>query len=375
MPTTVLCDAVPFCFGPVSKMVSIARHLEGRGIRLPFLASGTSIDFANQAGLFDVVLCNSEKDSNLEKEKALFEEADVFVSVMNPESAHFAQKCGVPVVYIDSLFWMWGKVPPHLYDVEKYFIQNFTGIENQLTTVPKNFRYEIVGPIIDDSFPIVETHEDSIVVSLGGMESSLIQVGVNSNYPFVVGGIVADVLSERKEDVYFCGYNKIISRLASSKRYSNIKFGQFEHSHFLSLLAKSKLAITTPGLTTAFEAFFYETPAIFLPPENYSQYLNLNTFRAASSASLSFQWSDFYSEMDIGPCEEEKAGIDKVLKYVRKFEGDKNMQRRFAERLHEMIDDDLSEIKRKQKKFINRMGASSARHIADYILTEFCRGA
>lgn len=374
MPTTVLCDALPFCFGPVSKMASIARHLDGHGIRLPFLASGTSSDFANQTGLFDVVLCNSEKDSDLEKEKALFEEADVFLSIMNSKSAHFAQKCGVPVVYIDSLFWMWDKVPSHLYDVEKYFIQNFTGIESQLATVPKNFNYEVVGPIIDDSFPLVETREDSIVVSLGGMESSLIQVGVNSNYPFVVGGIVADVLSERKENVYFCGYNKIISQLALSKKYLNIKFGQFEHAHFLSLLAKSKLAIITPGLTTAFEAFFYETPTIFLPPENYSQYLNLNTFRAASSAPLSFQWSDFYSEIDIGSREKEKVGIDKVLKYIRKFEGDRNMQRRFAERLHEMIDDDLSKIKRKQKKFINRMGANSAHHIADYILTEFCGG-
>lgn len=349
-------------------MISIANHLKSSGINLELLASETSKELGEKSKLFKIIDCNSEKNKELQEKASQFKKADVFVTIMNPTSAEFAQKQGTPVVYIDSLYWMWKEIPENLYYVEKYFIQNFDGVQENIKRIGKPENAQIVGPIIDDSIEVNENKEDFLVVNFGGMESSLIQIGKNSNYPFIIGKLVQEIISERKENAFFCGYNKIIKKI--HRKNQNIVFGGKEHKEFLETINKSRLLLTTPGLTTSFEAFYYKTPVAFLPPENYSQCLNLRTFRENQIAEFSIHWDDFYKNTQIGVNEDEKIGVDKVLNCIKDFENDTNLQREFKERTHQIIDakTKVRETQKKQNQYLKNLGNNSAKKIAETIM-------
>lgn len=369
----ILCDAVPFCFGPTSKMISVAEHLKGENTQILLLASGTSKELGSKSKLFRVIDCNSERQAELEKHRELFKKADLFVTVMNPVSAKFAQKLKKPTIYIDSLFWMWDKIPNHLYDVDKYFIQNFYNSQKTLQKYTKIKNAEIVGPIIDDSKPIEKNKHEYIVVNFGGMESTLIKIGKNSSYPLTVGKIIEEVLTKANQKAYFCGNDKVLKKFLNTNSKNIIISGR-NHKDFLELLRKSKLLITVPGLTTTFEAFYYETPVAFLPPQNYSQLLNLDIFRKKNLAKNSFQWSDIYPHIKIQPGENEKKSVEKVLKCIKKFESDKTAQKKFRNYLTNLIQLERSNSTIKQKQYLNSLGENSAKNIANYIL-EKCMGS
>jgi len=365
--TTILCDAVPFCFGPVSKMISIAEHLRQPGVKLQLLASGTSLELGSKSGLFEIKHCNSESTVDLKKRQKSFEGADAFITVMNPEAAKFSLKLGIPTIYVDSLFWMWDVIPKQLYGADRYFIQNFSDSKAVLRKHSGLRNAEIVGPIIDDSLGIEKKKEDYLLVNFGGMESSLIQVGKNSRYPFVVGKIVAQALAETKQKAYFCGNNKIV-RKAISRNPRSRWVGGKSHKAFLEILRKAKGMLTIPGLTSTFEAFYYEVPLVFLPPENYSQFLNLHILRNGGTAPRAFHWSDVYPNLNVRPHENEKEGVRKVLRCIKKFEADKVAQKKFKDYLVESLEGDKVRTVLRQKNYLNSLGKNSAKKIADYVL-------
>jgi len=366
MGINILCDAVPFCFGPISKMISVANHLNSKKANISLLASTTSKELGEKSGLFNIINCNSESKEDLEKENAAFKKADVFVTVMNPVSAEFAQKQGIPVIYIDSLYWMWKDIPENLYYVDKYFIQNFEGVQENIRRIGKPENAQIVGPIIDDSIEVQEQKEDYLIVNFGGMESSLIQIGKNSNYPFVIGELVQKAVSERKENAFFCGYNKILKKMG--EKSTRISFGGKGHKEFLKMLNNSKLLLTTPGLTTAFEAFHYKTPTAFMLPENYSQFLNLRAFRKNEIADLSVHWDDFYKNAGILENEDEKKGVEKVLECIKNFEYDAQAKSEFKETIHKILDSNAGKLQRKQEQYLKTLGNNSAETIAKSII-------
>jgi len=352
-------------------MVSVGKYLDINGAKLDLLASSTSLELGKKAGVFNIVKCNSEDVKDLKKVEPLFKKADVFVTVMNPVAAHFALKAGTPVVYIDSLFWMWDKVDKEFAGFDKYFVQNFFNSKEALAKYPHLKNVEFVGPIIDASFKKVEKKEDFVLVNFGGMESALIQVGKNSNYPFIIGELVIKALEKSKQKAYICGNDKVLKKLVKGKKLKNIIIGGKSHEEFLDLLRKTKLLITTPGLTTTFEAFHYGAPAVFLPPENYSQFLNLKIFRQNKVADNSFHWMDIYPGLDIIPGEDEKEGVDKVLGCIKRFENSIADKEKFSNFIDGVLSFKNKVDSAKQSEYYSSLGENSSKKIADYIYKKF----
>lgn len=362
MKKIILCDAVPFCFGPISKMISIAEKIDKSKYSLVLLASGTSLELGKKSNLFKIINCNTELNSDLIKNKKWFQKADVFVNVMNPKSVEYALSLNKKVVYIDSLFWMWDKVPDFADKVDAYFAQNFVGVKDRIISESRE-KINLVGPIIADNFKDVKK-KNHIVVNFGGIESSMIKIGKNSNYPFVIGKLIEMVFRNSKETVYFCGNDKIV-RKAIPKR-KNFIIGNMEHGEFLKILSEAKLLITIPGLTTTFEAFNYRVPTIFLPPENYSQFLNLKSFEMYSVGKKIFNWSDIY-KTKINLFEDEQKAVDKILFLIQKFEKDKVNKLNFRNKLIKILKNINSISIKNQDKFIKSLGDNSVLQIAEKI--------
>jgi hypothetical protein len=361
-----MCDAVPFCFGPVSKLLTIAEILRG-SYDITFLVAGTSLELAKKAG-FNIIECDTEIVSQLNKHRSSIEEADFYLNVMNPISAKFV-KGKVPQAYVDSLFWMWDIIPNWLFDLEYYFIQNFVGVASQLDRMGSKIKNKIiVGPIIDSRFVNASSRKYQLLVNFGGMESKLIKVGKNTNYPFFMNKLIKEALEGLDFDrVLVTGSENIIRVLDGRDKSEKVKYAALSHEDFLKELSASKMLLTSPGLTASFEAFWYKIPTLFLPPQNYSQFLNLKKFRTVEVAKKSVHWTDFYPEMDIKENEDEQIGVKKTLECINRFEHDAKAMKQVSEKIRNMVSQlDEKQIE-KQYDFVLGLGGNGAETIANVV--------
>jgi hypothetical protein len=367
---SILCDAVPFCFGPISKLLTISEKLN-TDHRVSMLVSGTSKTLADKGAIDFLTECNTENNDDLLRQELRFKMSDLFINIMNPVSAKFAEKFKVPQAQVDSLFWMWESIPKEILDSELYFIQNFEGVEKQLQKYYDKIKNPIlVGPIVKNP-PEKTEKKNKLLINFGGMESASIKIGVNSNYPFIIANLIRQIENNLNFDEVVCvGNGKIIEQTNEKVKSKKIRFEFLSHDNFIKELAESKMLITSPGLTTSFEAFNAGTPAFFLPPQNYSQYWNLNGFKTNNIANHALNWSDYYSELEIKENEEELSGINKVLGGISKFEKDSLAQKKFCDNIVSCTNLDSKELKKvetTQKKYFNALGGNGTQEVIDSI--------
>ncbi|MFA5763988.1 MAG: hypothetical protein WC915_04200 [archaeon] len=366
---TILCDAVPFCFGPISKMLTISEQLSKKN-RVSMLVSGTSQNLANKSHIDSLVECNTEDINDLKKQEMRIKTSDLYINIMNPVSAKFVKQKNTPQVQVDSLFWMWETIPQEILESEIYFIQNFEGVEKQLTKYFDKIKNpQLVGPIVKDPQENIK-RQNKLLINFGGLESASIKIGKNSNYPFTIAKLLEKIETQLDFDEILCvGNGKIMSQLQEKNKSTKIKYDFLGHDEFIQELAMSKMLITSPGLTTSFEAFNSSTPTFFLPPQNYSQYWNLNGFKINGLAKESINW-DSYADLKIIENEEEISGINKVLQGIKRFETDTNQQLKLADYLVNATKSNGQELKKvsiKQKKYFNKLGGNGTPKIIESI--------
>lgn len=366
----IICDAVPFCYGPIAKLLSIANLLKKSKHELVLLEFGTSAQLARKEEFNKIIKCNTENLRELSKNKGLFEKSDLLISVMNPLSISFAKRYNLKKVYVDSLFWMWDSIPNELNDVDSYLIQNFPGVKRNFERIGEAIRNpEFVGPIINTPKG-KHKKKNQLLINFGGMESHLVKVGVNSFYPYFMTEILINSLKGNKFDrVLVSGGKRVIEILKN--RYedgSNIRFCPLSHPGFLKELASSRLFMTSPGLTGSFEAFDMKIPTVFLPPQNYSQFLNLKTFRAQGIADYSIHWIDYYPDKDIKENENEAEGVKKVLGCINKFQNDSFAKEDIGRKLARFFESNPPvSLARRQNDFLKSLGGNGAVRVVNKI--------
>jgi len=374
----ILCDAKAFCFGPISKLLTVSEKLQEK-YRVIFLVSRTSKMLAGQSVAHETVECDTEDINDLQTHNNLFKSADLFINIMNPLSARFAAERNIPIIEIDSLFWMWEKISEDILNSEIYFIQDFEGVEEQMKKFSSQIKNPVlVGPIVKE-IPKNIKKKNKLLINLGGMESASIKVGINTNYPYVIMRLINDVLEKGNDfDEIVCAGNKdILEEMKNRLPKRTIRYQFFEHDEFLQQIAEARLVISSPGLTTAFEVFNSGVPIFFIPPQNYSQYWNLDSFIKTKVDNEAINWNRLYPESNIIKNEEQKLGIEKVLMCTRKFETDKEAWLKVERRLKQILsysEKELGDVAKKQKEYFDSLGGNGTETIVKMI-TELLDGA
>ena len=289
---------------------------------------------------------------------------------MNPVSLKYSQSIGIPCAVIDSLFWMLNKAPDGMSKACVYYIQNFIGVEMRMKKyLPNN--YVRVGPIVDNRFT-KQSKTNQLLINLGGMESSLIHPGKNSSYSRSMSTILSFVLKSHSfERVIVVGNLKAFNSGGTNHWHiPRATYTTLSHKDFLIEMSKSSLIITSPGLTTTYEAFTYNVPVIFLPPQNLSQFLILNYLRENDVAPLSIHWQDYYPEVDVSIS---ISGLNKVLSCISRFQTDLNSQKKAILYLNKALFENGSRLLQieNQFNFVNKMGTNGAMKIADDLMKRF----
>lgn len=362
----LLCDAVPFGYGPMAKLLAIVQNLNRGRVETTFLGSSTSLELAKTEVFDHIVRCDTETREGLTRRAEQFTPGATLLTVMNPAAAAFANERGMRVICVDSLFWMWQSVPVEAAYAALYVIQNFPGVEQRLKEYgPAVANPLVVGPIVDRRHKRRQLGTSrKILINLGGLESHLIKPGRNSNYVRTIARILSKAFGDRSDELYIRGGEKGLQFFSEDLSAVCSDAKRVSHDDFLSLLSRSALLITSPGLTATLEAFTYGVPVLFLPPQNYSQFFNLNILRAAGAAEASVHLTDYYASQSVVLGMSEEEGVSAVADLLRRLEEDSVAQEDAALRLNRYINEsDLEQLAQQQSAFVRSLGVDGTRTV------------
>lgn len=344
MKPFLLLDAAPFCYGPISTLMAVVDHLLKSPYRLVLLASGTALEFAQPyRDHLEIRVCNTESEEDMGRQLKVFRECTLFISNTNPPSVVFAKRHGVPVVCLDTLFWMWDHLEPEVIDADLFIAQNFAGVDANLERLGKGIRrFEKVGPLISTPIECLEApaRENTCLISYGGMESSFTIPGITHRLHDIQTQLLIDVLEDIQpfERYIFCGRGHVMEALAQKHAHPAREFGFQPHADYLRQLQTCGLCLLSPGLTGAYEAVGTGTPTVLMLPQNYSQQLQAQHFLASSEWPMTgVEWRAVYPDFQLPEQMPEAEAIAQLNQLILKFEQDPPAWDRYRQLLREQL--------------------------------------
>ncbi len=354
--------AQAFGFGPVSKMLAVSESLSD--VHKIFFGSGVALDLARLHS-FDEI--HNLGHSGRKKILSLLQRADLFINVMDFSLGDLARLVGCPYYLIDTLLWFWPKRPEYVEHATSYFCQEFFGrVEPKIQEYGlKNAR--LVGPIRSDSFSRLPKR-DQVIVNFGGMECPFIQVGSNSQYPFVILKAILPLLQSRFENILVTGLERVMQMCREKFGEDNrLAFRMLGRKAMLEELYRSQALLTTPGIEIFYDAFD-KVPIFCLPPQSDSNWKDLETFIQNNAIKHSFQWKELY-ELDFKGCLDEEEMIKIVLAMIKISEYSRKDQSFLREKVEKFLaaSDSWPELVLSQKRIVEKFGDNGTQTILEEI--------
>ncbi|MCX6725924.1 MAG: hypothetical protein NT052_01225 [Candidatus Shapirobacteria bacterium] len=366
----LVLTAENFAFGPIGKLLDIVDLLKKQKHELTFAGFGTSLQLAKNYPfdtIYEIDTDNPESNSKLEE---IISRADMLISSMDIPSIKVAQRLGKLTTWIDCLFWFWDSIPEEVLNVDLYIIEclmDDRNNEKKFANKIKNFFK--VGPIIGKMNG--GSRKNQALISYGGGEAHYwYKEGCDTNYPSVMTNILFKNVDWNKFDkVIVATSERIVKELSKKFSNSSFEFKTLAHDKFLDELSHSEVILITPGLVTTELSFESETPTIFLPPSNNSQYLQLDQFIKYDLAPAHVHLSDFLPRLELKGIPLRDSS-QMVLKQLKEFEQSFKIQKLVGDRLNKLMQEKdkwSNEFISKGKKFIDSLGGNGAYATADKI--------
>lgn len=370
----IIATAENYAFGPASKLVTVCEQLLKKGHYLIFVGEGTAYQLASKVGFQEVHQFDTDSPEFMSWGEELFKSADTLLSSVDRSSVLLAKKVGLPVIWLDMLFWWWDVVPEYLYDIGLYIQQNSVRNErNMKLFADKINNMKIVGPIVDTSFKGKVDKKNQLLVAFGGTEAAgWYKVGVDSFYPYTFTKLIVESVNTDKYDtVLFAGNEKIMSELSEQYGSDKFQFRMLPHDEWLKEIEASDDILINPGLEAPLEAIAYEKPIFFLPPYNSSAYVELDEFRSQGVAdkSNSIHFEDYFPRKEyLG--RDLKEIMKEFLAELKTFENSPEILTDCAKRINEYLNAVQAvkdaQIKR-QRKFMQSIGENALEETTEII--------
>lgn len=366
----IVLTAENFAFGPIGKLLDVAELLVNSGHSLTFAGYGTSLQLAKKFPFQKVYEIDTDDPKSAGRLESIISAADVLISSMDIPSVVIAKRLGKLTVWLDCLFWFWDKIPDEVLTVDLYIRErsmNDAKNDKKFARLIKNLFS--VGPIIGR----VEKRKrrQKALISFGGGEAAYwYRFGHDTNYPVLMTQLLLNYVNWKKfKQVTVATNEKIIKQLKEKFPNAPFKFACLAHGDFIREMTESKVILITPGLVTAEIAFYSETPTIFLPASNNSQYLQIEEYLDRRLAPASVQLFDFMPRLKLDklPATEK---MKVVLSQIRQFEQSTEIQTKVGNKINRLIVDQSlweKQFIESGRDFINKQGGNGAQTAVDKI--------
>ena len=341
MKKNIIIGTNNFGLGPVGKVSSIVTGLSDE---YNFLACGNKFDLnIFNAGIFKDILFSKDKEkiSNFVKKYKI----DYAIVVLDVELATTLMSLGVKVIFVDSLPFMWtqadideGLLP---LDATVYCAQKCCNLTNDSKKVLAQVKKLVwINPIqskLENSYRPYK--EDYIHINVGGLHSP---IGNGESY---IKTVIIPLLKFFKSEkiIITCGTDAKKSILKELKLENidskNIRIETLPQKDFLSSVNNSKLFLTSPGLTTIYETESLHKPTIILPPQNLSQFYNIEYAKKILNKYKTINWGTQKLNLDylqsILP-KGETYVVDKIYEFITELVNS-NFENEFIERFNTLL--------------------------------------
>ncbi|WP_224242049.1 hypothetical protein [Hyalangium gracile] len=290
--------------------------------------------------------------------------ADLYLAISNNTNIPLALELGLPVVFIDILFWMKRQLTPAMRHARSYIIENFPGVSEALRTYGPEMRHpHVVGPLIaPPSIRERKVLSPLLLVNYGGAHSPDIIPGKNTCYPSSMTRLIRDLLpaaSWRPETVIIAAGAKAVSSIHAHGSVGGLRVETFPQDQYLDLLAGCSQFLTAPGLNAPFESFAQGVPTSFLPPQNLTQVFQLAVYQEHGLAPRGLNLTELYPDLPISARAPEAEGTARVLELVSRFDADTAARSHMSERVVAQLRRSPVELERHlaaQKSFLELLG-------------------
>lgn len=291
---TLLCAAEPWGYGPTSKLFAIVRSLTPRP-RIVVCGTGSTADFAQlNADVVDEFVEIATPYGILSVDVP----CDAVLTVMDPWAALLGARRGVPVAYVDSLFWFWNwdnvdfsavgpaadewmaadldelrartegpvnwhEIVPMAYHWStRVFAQRTADAERRVRLYPDD-RVQAVGAVVSLHPQPVDPADAVPLVSVSGAISHLTPLDVASRYARLVREVLLRA-GDAMAGATITGNPALLPVFEGGPW--RVRETSLDAMH-TAMRAATFLA-TPAGLTTALEAAGLGTPVFFLPEQH-----------------------------------------------------------------------------------------------------------
>lgn len=358
----IIATAENFAFGPASKLVTVCEKLLKKGHEITFIGEGTAYQLASRLNFHKIYRFDTDSPKFMEWGLNIFKNADALLSSVDRSSVILAKKVGLPVIWLDMLFWWWDEIPEYLFDIGLYIQQNSVKNERNMKKYQRKIKnMVIVGPIFDVSYKNSPVKKQ-LLVAFGGSEAAgWYKIGKDSDYPYIFSELIIEKVDLSKYDtVLFAGNEKIMADLDRKYGNNKFKFTILPHDIWLRELAISQDILINPGLEAPLEAIAYNKPIFFLPPYNSSAYVELDEFREKRIATKenSIHFSDYFPHRNLVG-RNLRVIMKEFLAELRRFENSPEILADCAKRIQIYLQRPQDEKDKqiiRQKQFLGMLG-------------------
>jgi hydroxymethylcytosylglucuronate/cytosylglucuronate synthase len=216
--------------------------------------------------------------------------------ILDPDLAEAVQAGGCPVVYVDSLPYLWTQFDPLPRAVAAYCAQRSLPLsaraQRQLEAV-ENLHWvdPIVSPALAGAPRSEHRKEPVILVNFGGLHSPQNEEEAAHNY--VSSTLPAILEAGRRvgaERAVIAGNLPIPHSPSESQLPLQLTYLDGDQRSFFRWLRKARWVATSPGLTTILEIAALSRAAALLPPQNLSQFHHSRFVNEAIGGNLAIGW-------------------------------------------------------------------------------------
>lgn len=362
--------AQDFAFGSIGPLLYLADLLKDKNYVLIFVGFGTSLQLAKKFPFHKIYELDTEDPKNTPQLEKIISKSDAVISCTDIPSIVAGKKFKKITVWEDVLFWFWPTISEELFDIDLYVRERaFDASVNEARYGTKIKNLLTVGPIMGSKKKI--TRKKQAMISFGGAQATHVyQVGKDTNYPFVMTEILSKQVNWSEFDKVFLTSSEHVIELLKA-RFPNIPFEltTLAHDRFMTEMSQSQVILITPGLITTQCAFYSETPVIFLPPSNDSQYLQLDELRKLSLAPASVHLNDFFPKLNLLHLPGAES-TQLVMEQLRMLENSPDIRIKIGSRLNELVqsrDVWSKESVPKAGAYIKSLGGNGAQLVAEEI--------
>jgi len=312
----IIATAQPIGFGPVSNLVTLLQDCQEE---VEYFGFGTCYEFLNELKQ-NPFFIRKEKEFEDTLSVLTQKKYDLLISVMGSKSAILAKKLGIPVLYLDLVFWMWEDLNSFDYYKKKadslpiisleelknkYFfyegqndemrketsilshfisdkslVQEFIpceGTNKQIIDILPNSEQTL--PLMNDSLGRLSSNkgnQNALLFSLGGLQ-------VQNDYRFVIRDLLSLVQAEEKIEV-----------IGSKEHLAPIQSKLLNTYNYLNKVSQYQIVFAQPGFSTLYELMHLNVIPIILPAQNIGQLKFVHFLKKYLNNSQFIEWEDIY---------------------------------------------------------------------------------